>query len=152
MFPDFSSSLLLNDKPCKITYPFKNGDAIVIAEAVPPTVEMIANKLGLALEEKIVVSFQQETLELKKVAREVMVSGESVMTSSTVANGASLSIIEKDTKPWIYQDIFRYSNWQLPVNFKGQFTILRNGEPSSFDAEIFGGDQLEIILTEQTIQ
>lgn len=152
LFPDFSSSLLLNDKPCKITYPFKNGDAIVIAEAVQPTVEMIANKLGLALEEKIVVSFQQETLELKKVAREVMVSGESVMASSTVANGASLSIIEKDTKPWIYQDIFRYSNWQLPVNFKGQFTILRNGEPSSFDAEIFGGDQLEILLTEQTIQ
>ena len=150
LFPDFSSKLLLNDKPCKITYPFNNGDSIMIADATSPTVEMIAHKLNQSLEEKIVVSFQQETLELSKVSREVMLNGVIASASSAVSNGSTLSIVEKDTKPWIYQDIFRYSNWQLPVNFRGQFTILRNGEPSSFDAEIFGGDQLEIILTEET--
>ena len=152
VFPDLSSKLFLNDKPCKISYPFKNGDSIMIEDAVYPTAEMIANKLNLTLEENIIISFQGETLELKKICREVSVNGEKVPGTFTVSNGSSLSFIEKDTNPWIYQDIFRYSSWQLPLNFKGQFTILRNREPSSFDAEIFGGDQLEIVLTEKTIK
>lgn len=150
-FPEFSSKLLLNGKPCKLTYPFKNGDAITIEECTDPTIEMVANRLNLILEEKIVVSFQQETLELKKKCREVMQNGVAVSASHTVSNESSLSIVEKDTKRWIYQDIFRFSDWQLPHDFKGQFTILRNGVPSSFDEEIFGGDQLEIILIEQPI-
>ena len=37
----------------------------------------------------------------------------------------------------------------MPPDFKGQFIILRNGNPSSFDTEIFGGDILEIQLIEQ---
>ncbi len=151
-FPEFSSKLLLNGKLCKPAYPFKNGDAISIEECASPTVEMIANKLDLTLEEKIVVSFQQETLELKKQCREVMQNEVAVSASHTVSNGSSISIVEKDTNRWIYQDVFRFSNWQLPLDFKGQFTILRNGMPSSFDEEIFGGDQLEIILIEQPIQ
>ena len=56
---------------------------------------------------------------------------------------------QKSTSKWIYQDVFRYSNWQLPTAFKGQFNVLRNGKPSSFDTEIFGGDILEIQLIEQ---
>lgn len=150
-FPEFSSNLLLNGMPCKITYPFKAGDSITIEEAGIPTVEMVANKLQLMLEEKIVVSFQQEELELHKVCREVIQNGAVVPVTHKVLNRASLSIVEKDTNRWKYQDIFRFSNWQLPVNFKGQFTILRNGQASSFDEEIFGGDQLEIILTEESV-
>ena len=65
---------------------------------------------------------------------------------STVPNGATIAIQEKDRSPWIYQDVFRFSTWQLPTSFKGHFTILRNGQPASFDTEIFGGDQLEIVL------
>lgn len=148
-FPEFSSKLLLNGIPCKLSYPFKDGDTITIEDVGIPTVEMVANKLDLILEEKIVVSFQQEQLELHKVCREVIHNGEVVPASLKLINGSSLTIVEKDTNRWKYQDIFRFSDWQLPVNFKGHFTILRNGQPSSFDEEIFGGDQLEILLTKR---
>ncbi|MDN4493709.1 cell division protein FtsA [Ureibacillus aquaedulcis] len=147
-FPEYSSKLLLNGKPYKTTYPFKNGDAIIIEDSAVPTIEMIANKLNLMLEEKITVFFLHEALELKKIRTEILYNGEAVQASQMVSNGSSLSIVEKDTNRWIYQDIFRFSSWQLPQNFNGQFTILRNGQPSSFDEEIFGGDQLEIILTQ----
>lgn len=148
-FPEFSSKLLMNGIPCKLSYPFKDGDAITIKDAEIPTAEMIANKLDLILEEKIVVSFQQEEIELHKICREVIQNGKVVTGSQRLLNGSSISIVEKETNRWKYQDIFRFSNWQLPFNFKGQFTILRNGNASSFDEEIFGGDQLEIILTEE---
>ena len=146
--PEFSGKLFINGKPSKLQYPIQDGDVLTIDEPSLPTVQAIANKLDVLLEEKIIVTFQNEQLELTKVCREVLVNGTVVQQNSTIHNGAMIQIIEKDTKPWIYQDVFRYSNWQLPTNFKGHFTILKNGNVSSFDEEIFGGDQLEIILSE----
>ncbi|MFS0875767.1 pilus assembly protein PilM [Solibacillus isronensis] len=150
-FPDFSSQLFINGKPGKLHYPLQNGDIIIFEQSHLPTADQIAAHLNLLLEEKAIVTFQHEQVELVKVAREFSVNGQVVQREATVPNGATINIIEKDTSKWIYQDVFRFSNWQLPATFKGSFTILRNGAPSSFDAEIFGGDQLEIQLTDQPV-
>lgn len=144
----YSSSLHLNDKPCKLHYPVKNGDILTFQQNTLPTVEMLAAEMNLLLEDKIRVTFQGESLELAKTTREVLVNGAVVNTYTAVPNGATISTIEKDKDHWIFQDVFRFSNWQLPVHFVGQFKILRNGEPSNFDAAIFGGDVLEIQLNE----
>lgn len=148
-FPEFSAKLFINGKPAKLQYPIQDGDIVTIEECAPPTVQAIADKLNILVEEKIVVTFQQEPLSLNKVCNEILVNGIVLQPTSSVPNGASIQVIEKDTSRWIFQDVFRFSNWQIPPQFKGQFTILRNGTPSAFDAEIFGGDTLEIILTEE---
>jgi len=144
----YSSNLYLNDKPCKPHYPVNNGDIITFQQSTLPTVEMLAAEMNLLLEDKIRVTFQGESLELVKTAREVLVNGAIANTYASVPNGATISTIEKDKNQWIFQDVFRFSNWQLPVHFVGQFEILRNGEVSSFDATIFGGDVLAIKLNE----
>ena len=146
--PEFSSQLFINGKPAKIHYPIQTGDVISFEQITLPSAEQIAASLNLLLEEKVIVTFQQEQVELAKTAREFYVNGQVVQSTSTVPNGATIKIIEKDTGKWIYQDVFRFSTWQLPTAFKGSFTIIRNGQPSTFDAEIFGGDQLEIQLSE----
>lgn len=148
LFPEFSAKLFINDKPGKLQYPFQDGDEIKIEEAILPTVQAVLNRLNLLLEEKIVVTFQQNALELSKVCREVWRNGTVLKGEDTLSNGDTLTLIDKEATGWVFQDVFRYSNWQLPKQFKGQFKIMRNGLPSSFDEEIFGGDQLEIILTE----
>ncbi|MCP1145597.1 cell division protein FtsA [Lysinibacillus endophyticus] len=149
--PEFTAKLFINGKPSKLQYSIQSGDTLTIEDSPLPTVQSIANKLDTLLEEKIIVTFQNEQLELTKVCREVLVNGAVVQPNTTIQNGATIQIIEKDTKPWIFQDVFRYSNWQLPTNFKGHFTILKNGIASSFDEEIFGGDKLEIILSEYPV-
>ncbi|MBD8035017.1 cell division FtsA domain-containing protein [Solibacillus merdavium] len=146
--PEFSSQLFINGKPGKTHYPIQTGDVITFEQITSPSAEQIAASLNLLLEEKVIVTFQQEKVELAKTAREFYVNGQIVQSTTTVPNGATIKIIEKDTGKWIYQDVFRFSTWQLPTAFKGSFTILRNGQPSTFDAEIFGGDQLEIQLSE----
>lgn len=148
---DFTPTLLINDKPSKLHYPVKNGDRLKVEESSLPTVEVIMAKLNLTLEEKIIVTFQNETVELTKQCREVLLNGTALPPSSTIRNGSTLTIVEKDLSRWKFQDVFRFSNWQLPRDFQGTFTILRNGTASSFDEEIFGGDQLEITLSEQPI-
>lgn len=150
-FPDFSSQLHINGKPGKLHYPVQNSDNITFKQRHLPTAEQIAAQLNLLLEEKVIVTFQQEQVELVKTARAFSVNGQVVQREATVPNGATINIIEKESSKWIYQDVFRFSSWQLPASFKGSFTILKNGQPSSFDAEIFGGDQLEIHLTDQPI-
>lgn len=149
--PEFSSQLYVNGKQGKIHYPVQNGDVITFEQSRLPTADQIAAHLNLLLEEKVVVTFQQEQVELIKQAREFFVNGHVVQGLATIPNGATIKIVEKDTSKWIYQDVFRFSTWQLPTAFKGSFTILRNGQPATFDAEIFGGDRLEIQLTEQPI-
>lgn len=149
--PEFSSQLMINNKPGKINYPVQNGDVITFNQTILPTADQVAAHLNVLLEEKVVVTFQNEQVELVKQAREFFVNGQVVQGISTVPNGATIKILEKDTSKWIYQDVFRFSTWQLPTTFKGSFTILRNGQPSMFDAEIFGGDRLEIVLSEQTV-
>ncbi|MGE7021522.1 cell division protein FtsA [Solibacillus cecembensis] len=150
--PEFSSQLFANGKSGKLNYPIYNGDVITFEQLQLPTADMIANELNLLLEEKAVVTFQKEQVELIKTAREFFVNGKVVQRQAPVPNGATIKILEKDTSKWIYQDVFRFSSWQLPTAFKGSFTILRNGQPSSFDAEIFGGDQLEIQLIEHAMK
>lgn len=152
MLPEYSSTLTLNGKPARPHYPVQNEDSISFKQATLPTAKQVANSLNMTLEDRIVVSFQHEQVELSKSMREILVNGTPAQPDSAVPNGAAIHFKTQDISKWIYQDVFRFSNWQLPINFKGHFTILRNGEPSSFDAEIFGGDQLEIKLVEQNIE
>ncbi len=148
---EFSAKLLLNGRPAKLHYPIQHGDVITFQQGTQPTVQKVANALNIILEDRMAVTFQREQVELAKIAREVWINGAVVQPSATVLNGTTMLFREKDSSKWIYQDVFRYSNWQLPMAFKGDFKILRNGEPSHFDAEIFGGDVLEIQLTEQPV-
>lgn len=144
--PTCSAQLLINGKPSKLSFAVQHNDIITFSQPSLPTVQRIADHMNVLLEDKIIIHFQQELLELKKTTNEMVVNQAVVSPLSTVPNGAAIAIHEKDRSPWIYQDVFRFSNWQLPTTFKGNFTILRNGQPATFDTEIFGGDQLEIVL------
>lgn len=145
--PEYTASFLLNGRAAKLSYPIEDGDVLTIqAPTSPPTVQAVFDQLNIPLEDSITVTFQNQPLELKKTRYEVLMNGLIVQPTSTVYNGASLQVIEKDPSPWTFQDVFKFSNWKIPEDFKGQFSILRNGEPISFDTEIFGGDILEIRL------
>lgn len=147
--PEYTSKLFINGKPGKLQYQFFDGDDLYIENANLPTVQNIADKLNIKIEDKILVKFQKEELQLTRNHYEILVNGMVYQTTAVVFNGATIELKEKEKmQKWIFQDVFRFSNWQLPPHFKGQFTILSNGEPASFDTEIYGGDQLEIILTE----
>lgn len=146
LLPEYSAALTLNGKPAKLHYRVQNGDSIAVSRVSLPTVLQVARSLNVALEDRIAVTFQHKKVELSKVAREMIIDGTVAEQEAEVKNGAVIQFKPRDISKWIYQDVFRFSDWQLPADFKGHFTILRNGEPSSFDAEIFGGDQLEIKL------
>ncbi|SOC36617.1 pilus assembly protein PilM [Ureibacillus acetophenoni] len=147
--PEFTAKLYINGKPGKLQYPFYDGYTVSVEESSLPTIQNIADKLSIVLEDRITVIFQDEELLLKRTIYEAHVNGTVYQSSATIFSGASVEFKQKEQKQkWIFQDVFRFSNWQLPSDFKGQFTILRNGQSATFDTEIFGGDHLQILLSE----
>lgn len=149
--PEFSAQLLLNERRVKAHYPLQHGDQLSVTLSAAPTAQMIADYLNIVLEDHIHITFQQQALSLHRTITSFSMNGVRIDTHSAVPSGAVITTVKKESSPWQYQDVFRYSSWQLPTDFKGTFAILRNGERCGFDEPIFGGDTLEIQLQPQTI-
>ncbi|MEI4769242.1 pilus assembly protein PilM [Psychrobacillus sp. FJAT-51614] len=143
--PDFTSIMLLNDNPVKLQYPIQDNDVVQIKNVSAPSLQEIAYKLDNRLENRIKVIFQNEEVELVKECAIVTAGDVNLSYQDIIPNGSILQWQEINTSPWIYQDVFRFSNWTLP-EFASSFQILKNGQASGFDEEIFGGDHLEIVF------
>lgn len=145
--PRFSAELLINDKPTKLSYPIKNGDNLRLQLGASPTVQSIASEAGTRLIEAIEVTFQGEAITLEKIINEAQLNGVAVKPTTIVKTGASLQFIPRETSPFIFQDVFRFSDWQLPT-VASSFKVLRNDSEVGFDSLIFGGDTLAIQFDE----
>lgn len=143
--PDFTSHILLNDNPVKLQYPVQDNDNIQIKIVSAPSLQEIANKVDKSLDNRMKVIFQNEEIELYKECA-IVTSGDIKLTSQDIIPNESIILWQEiNTSPWIFQDVFRFSNWTLP-DVASSFQILKNGQTSGFDEEIFGGDHLEIIF------
>lgn len=149
VLPQFSVQLYNNGKVCKPNYPLNDGDHIEFKTEQQATLENILNSMDLTFKNSITVTFQNEQLVLTNDIIDVFVNGVTKTLNEIVPNGAKIEISQVNQSQWIFQDVFRYSNWQIPQNFKGQFKILRNGQMARFDTPIFNGDILAIELIEQ---
>jgi cell division protein FtsA len=144
LFPQFSSQLLLNDIPIKLQYTVQDSDVLTVGNSVSPTVQNIADQLQIKLHDTITISFQGKQTKLEKYCVSILVNGKSAQSNDAVPAGSHVTIEKIDSNPWIFQDVFRFTDWKLSDQHSGQFVILRNGQNSTFDEQIFGGDQLEI--------
>lgn len=147
--PSFSNELFINGKRGKLSSAIQDGDKISFSQLVLPTVEQLLHHLNIQ-RKHITVTFQDELVELFDNSVTVLINGNEKNEQEVVPNGALIEVKKTAYTPWIFQDIFRFSNWQIPTNFKGQFKILRNGQPVGFDEHIFGGDNLKIELINTT--
>lgn len=148
--PDYSNELTINQLTSTVLANIKNGDHITYTIKPNPTVQQVIDALAVQ-SNQIVVTFQNEQIELFDEQFEVRINGHILKRDDFVLNGATIEIKSGEFTQWIFQDVFRFSNWQLPTNFKGQFKILRNDTPVGFDEPIFSGDFLQIELIPQTI-
>ena len=147
--PQFSNELFINGKPSKLSSSIHDGDAISFNQPERPTVKYVLDYLNIQ-QKHITVTFQDELVDLLDNSITILVNGKESNEMEVVPNGATIEAKESSYTPWIFQDVFRFSNWQIPKNFKGQFKIIRNGQPTGFDEQIFSGDNLKIELIENT--
>ena len=143
--PKFSARLLLNGSPVKLSYSVQENDIIQLEAHSSPTLEQLANQLEKKLVDKIKITFQNKTLELSKECASVHKGNIELSSTDIIQNEANIQWQDTNNSPWIFQDVFRFTEWTMPEQ-AGSFQILKNGDPSRFDEEIFGGDRLEILF------
>ncbi|WP_419959287.1 cell division protein FtsA [Psychrobacillus sp. BM2] len=143
--PTFSSKLLLNGSPVKPSYSVQENDIIQLETIDSPTLEKLANQLDKKLVDQIKITFQNKSVELSKECAIVHKGTVQLSPTDVIPNESNIQWQDVNSSPWIFQDVFRFTEWTMPEQ-AGSFQILKNGEPSRFDEEIFGGDQLEIVF------
>jgi cell division protein FtsA len=141
----FSGKLYRNGIEVKPHSSFEDGDALEIIHGVKPTVQQLAETKNIRLTYSIPVTFNGELITLSKAAAEFYREGELLKEDDLIENGAILELVEKKIEPFIFQDIFSYVQIDIPSSASTNFTLLKNGEPTTFYDSIAPGDDLQIV-------
>mgnify|MGYP000854703380 CR=1 FL=1 len=142
--PQKSDKVLKNGKEVQLTIPIADGDVIEFIQADPPTVEELAFLLNWQLDVSIPVTFNGKEILMKKKITVIKRDGIELEKTSRVYNKDSLIVEHNTYNPFIFQDVFRFADFELPANPNGDYLILKNGEQATFIDKLEPGDQLEI--------
>ncbi len=136
--------IILNGKQVAGSMTIAENDEVNIANPEQVTVKTLLEQLDKQLWNTHTVFFNGEPIELKQPQLTIERNGEQLHEETELKNRDELVLTEKKTRPFIFQDIFRFIDIDLS-NTKGTYQLYRNNEPISFHEPIIEGDQLEII-------
>ncbi|MBM7649647.1 cell division protein FtsA [Bacillus ectoiniformans] len=143
-FPALSAKLLINQKEAKLSQPLSEGAQLEIIPAPLQTVAAIAEAKQCIMEQTIPVKFNGEEIKLTKTLTAFYRNGEMLSAHQAVRAGDVLTVESEKMKPFIFQDLFRHVEVKMPAQGGGKFTLLKNGEKTTFYEPLQPGDQLEI--------
>lgn len=148
---DFQASLTVNGLTVQGHHTLQDGDHILLKEATKPTVEDFTKHLNMTLLDQCQLTFQHEEIVLQRPLYNIYVNGQECSLDTILSIGDRIQFVQIEYNQWTFQDVFKYTNWSLPRDFKGTFELLRNGEKAQFDAPVFGGDTLTLQLIPTTL-
>lgn len=138
---------LIGATSVKPTYKLRHNDHVTIRKSSPPTIAEVAVQAEIKLFEQMNVVFNGEEITIQKNRHKIKLNGEPAEESMTVQPNDKMDFIVTNKEPIVFSDIFAFTDYNLPADIAGAYQILRNGTQISFNAPIFGGDNLEIIFS-----
>jgi len=141
----FSGKIMKNGIEARLTSPFEDGDVITIERPTPPTLQEAADHLQLVLHHSIPVIFNGKQIILQKRLTEIYRDEQLLHSEDILAQGERLKVVQNKVQPFIFQDLFRHVEIDLPSVGKSRFILLRNEKEIGFNEEIQPGDDLKIM-------
>ncbi len=114
-----------------------------MVETYEPTLEELANTQNWQIEYSIPITFNGQDVILHENIIKVYKNDQVLRANDENLNGDHLSVEYHKLQPFIFQDIFRFVEFQFPKE-TGNYNIFINGHKASFDHPIQPGDRLEI--------
>ncbi|WP_156509877.1 cell division protein FtsA [Rossellomorea aquimaris] len=148
--PPFGGKIFINGKEARSTSRIQHNDCISFQSPIKPTVKELLLKKQLNLETSIHIRFNGTSVELRKEKSKVIRNGNHLSPEDLLYSGDSIFIEEKEVSSFIFQDLFKHVEIDMPSNFKGSFVLLKNGEDTTFYDPIQTGDELEIVWPESS--
>ncbi|WP_042146438.1 cell division protein FtsA [Paucisalibacillus sp. EB02] len=138
------TQIVINNKPVSLDYKLRQHDHLQVIPKNIPTVELLLKQLNKDYHHHIRVTFNHETIIMKQ-PQLIVKKGDTVLTEEdSIYPNDRLSIEDKVLEPFIFQDVFRYIELDL-TNASGNFTVMKNNQPTTFYEQVSEGDNLAII-------
>jgi cell division protein FtsA len=144
-FPSLAGKVYRNGMIVDPEERFAHLDDIQITHKQEITVKEMAEIKQLSLMQRIPITFNGESLYLKKKTHDVVRTNEILKETDPLLDGDTLEIVKKDAEPFIFQDLFNHVEIEMPAKANGHFLLLRNNEHTTFFEKIAPGDDLRIV-------
>jgi len=148
-FPQWDVSILLNGttiKSAQIQNEIKTNDRLIVKPSIDPKVKHLLNELHLHINQKAIVTFNGQEVELTDAQVTVYRQNELLKIEDTLYYGDEIITKSHEAEPYVFQDVFRFINWTPPSGQAGTILIRKNGAPSVLTDPIKSGDKLEILI------
>jgi hypothetical protein len=87
---------------------------------------------------------------LTKLVTEFYRGNELLNEDDLIFEGDEIQIKRKKLEPFLFQDLLRNVQINMPEKTSGRFTLLKNNQQTTFMGKIKPGDDLKIIWPERT--
>ncbi|WP_096269720.1 cell division protein FtsA [Paucisalibacillus globulus] len=138
------NQITVNNMAVSLDYRLSHGDKLNVIPKNIPTVQLLLKQLNKEYYHNIRVTFNQETIMIKQPQLKVKKGDIELNEEDRIYPNDKLSVEEKEIEPYIFQDVFRYIELNL-TNASGNFTLLKNNQPTTFYEQIVDGDSLAIV-------
>lgn len=142
---DLAGKLFLNGKEAKAQDTFKHLDEIKITQKSRLSVKNLADFQQIKLSETMPVFFNGEKVQLSKTIAEVKCNHQVLTDEDFLVDGDKIEVNEKESSPFIFQDLFKYVDIELPEKANGHFVLLKNDNQTTFYEQLAPGDDLRIV-------
>ncbi|MCA1032374.1 cell division protein FtsA [Bacillus timonensis] len=147
--PECSYRLMKNNMETSPSTTFINGDTFEFVQGQPSTVKNVLESLDKKMTEHISVFYHDEQIEMHKPILELYRNGQLLKQDDLLSMDDKVQVVSKKIEPFIFQDLFRHVDIQLPSRNAGRFVLLKNNEEVSFHEPINTGDHLKIVWPEK---
>lgn len=145
------NAILKNSKQATMKTLVQDDDKITIKATSNHqyTLEQILKHENIEVAHSITVYFNGKPVNISKPLIDARRQDEPLNEKSYVHTGDNLTVAIKKKEPFIFQDIFRFVDFNFTVQENKMLTILRNEGNATFSTPIHTGDHLEIKWTER---
>jgi cell division protein FtsA len=144
-FSSLSGKVFLNGKEVYKQTDINQFDQLVITSKVPLTVGKLAELKQINLIQSIPVFFNGEKVILSKKIAKILKNGQALSEDVPLCNDDEITIHYKDSEPFIFQDLFKHVEIEMPTDVKGTYVLLKNNGHTTFYDSIAPGDDLKIV-------
>lgn len=141
----FSGKLLLNEKSAKLSQSFQDNDHIQVISSTQCTIKQLADIKNIPLYYELSVFFNGEKIIMKKPRMEWYRNESKLSETDIISHGDEIETKEIEMESFIFQDIFRHVEIDIPKESSGKFHLLKNGVDTTFYEAVSNGDKLEIV-------
>lgn len=142
---DFSGKIVRNGIEGKPHTNFEHQDQITIEQKPAITVRQLADYKQINLVQKMPITFNEKTIYLEKTITHFIKGDLQLGEDDLLFDGDDIIIEQKRVEPFIFQDVFKHVEIDMPANANGRFILMKNDQETTFHEQIAPGDHLQIV-------